>query len=328
MSNFGWLVPRKVERVSGRFRYNLYHKVKTMKTSIHDSTWLKHLKTSGLCISWYRSSLSLPSFAHTMLSVNVAGPIVRGLEMLRNSLQLWIFAVATIKIPREHCDSNKSTTTQPHEVSNWKRWLSGIQPTNLFWLSILKFVSFSEKKSSKDGEGRTPNSAETSDIVGAHVLAEGLAARAWNERFKIWSHQLGASHGRNGQKQLGKRTFLRVNLLQKVLSSFANSSCFQQKPQSSFYRSMSNSNTSWRSIHISDISSYIPTSMEHWFEPVPLRIASTSTRFLSSNEADETCWQPTCDRLTLRRWRKTLWVLWSNGRIISIGWLLWKKQRT
>ena len=46
---------------------------------------------------------------------------------------------------------------------------------------ILKSKScfFSEKKSSKDGKGRTPNSAETR----AHVLAERLAARAWNERF-------------------------------------------------------------------------------------------------------------------------------------------------
>ena len=89
---------------------------------------------------------------------------------------------------------------------------------------------------------------------------------------------------------------------------------------------MSNSNTSWRSIHISDISSYTPTSMEHWFEPVPLRIASTST--LSSNEADETCWQPTCDRLTLRRWRKTLEIM-TNGRIISMdGCSVWKNNET
>ena len=75
--------------------------------------------------------------------------------------------------------------------------------------------------------------AETSDIARAHVLAKGLAARAWNERFKIWSHQLGASHGRNGQQKhgqlhLGKRTCLRVNLFQKVLSPLANPPCFQQ----------------------------------------------------------------------------------------------------
>ena len=64
MPNFGWLVPRKLERVSYRFKYNSYHKVKILKNI--DSTWLKHLKTS----------------------VNHSRVIVRRLEMLRNSLQL------------------------------------------------------------------------------------------------------------------------------------------------------------------------------------------------------------------------------------------------
>ena len=74
MPNFGWLVPRKLERVSYRFKYNSYHKVKILKNI--DSTWLKHLKTS----------------------VNHSRVIVRRLEMLRNSLQLGMGTLqATIK---------------------------------------------------------------------------------------------------------------------------------------------------------------------------------------------------------------------------------------
>ena len=69
---------------------------------------------------------------------------------------------------------NDLTPRQGLELEELAQWHAA---ANKFVL--IKSCFCSEKKSSKDGKGRTPNSAEPR----ARVLAERLAARAWNERF-------------------------------------------------------------------------------------------------------------------------------------------------
>ena len=154
MPNFGWLVPRKV-RESGRSLQIQF--VSQGKNLRNIDSWFNMIEKSKNFWPLYQL---ISQFLVITVFCSYHALRERGRADRQRARNVEKFVATSSQSLQSKSQENIATPTNrqrpnPMKVSNWKRWLSSIQPTNLFWLSILKVVSFGEnlrKKSSKDGK--------------------------------------------------------------------------------------------------------------------------------------------------------------------------------